>query len=267
MLGARAWLALVLGQLALLMALNPVYAALESRAAAAGQPLAPPVVIAVRVVGVLALVGFVVCLPPLVLRLFVAGQVRIGNGGHPMVAFVARHQAHLVGTVLGVWLLGLLTALPFALRDLRAERAAGDAGDADARRALAEAGVVVPADDSWMVMPARPGTPPHDNILAAVRERLGTTNDFRTDHVMLSTPWAFARGPEVVTVDGEAQETDLTFMALLEVAPDHRHGEWRVVELWSLPGEAAHPLAEFRRRVRARQRTARLPASLFPADF
>ena len=54
---------------------------------------------------------------PLMLRLFVYGQRRIGNGAVPMVRFLADHQTGVVLAVWAVFALGLTIALPAMITD------------------------------------------------------------------------------------------------------------------------------------------------------
>ena len=54
---------------------------------------------------------------PLMLRLFLAGQRRLGNAGHPLVRLLAEHET---GVVIGFWsmcVVGLAIAVPFAIKD------------------------------------------------------------------------------------------------------------------------------------------------------
>jgi len=65
-----------------------------------------------------AFVVFVVAIPPLALRAFLAGQVAIGNAELPVIAFLLRHEANVVR---GCWVLmtaGLAIAAPTILREL-----------------------------------------------------------------------------------------------------------------------------------------------------
>lgn len=67
-----------------------------------------------------SLLAFIVSIPPVMVRSFVQTQTRIGNGGTPMVKFVAAHERAVVWLVWGTWGLGILIAAPLILRDLRA---------------------------------------------------------------------------------------------------------------------------------------------------
>jgi hypothetical protein len=71
------------------------------------------------------------CIPTM-LKLFLAGQIAIGNGN---VAIIRTISAHQTGIVIGVWLflaLGLAVALPAAIHDgvFETTPLAGDAGPA-----------------------------------------------------------------------------------------------------------------------------------------
>jgi ABC-type proline/glycine betaine transport system permease subunit len=62
----------------------------------------------------------VICtsIPPLALRYFLAGQVAIGNGEVPVIAFMLRHETNIVR---GIWVFmaaGAAIMLPQVLRDL-----------------------------------------------------------------------------------------------------------------------------------------------------
>jgi len=72
-----------------------------------------PVKIAVFVAFVIVGLGAV----PLVLRLFLAGQRWIGNGGHPLVRTLDAHQMLVVAGVWSMGVVGLGIAMPFAIRD------------------------------------------------------------------------------------------------------------------------------------------------------
>ena len=118
----RYWLLLCGGNLAALVVLSNIGNTLESRGIAIDR-LPALVRTGLRGLGLLALVGFVVSVPPTMLKLFVAGQIRIGNGGHPMVGFLQDHETAVVRAVWAVWLTGTLIALPFLLRAARSSSA------------------------------------------------------------------------------------------------------------------------------------------------
>jgi hypothetical protein len=118
----RYWLVLCGGNLAALVVLSIIGNTLESRGVSIDRwPVIPRTLL--RGLGLLALVGFVVSVPPTMLKLFIAGQLRIGNAGHPMVGFLQRHEAGVVRAVWVVWLAGTLIALPFLLRAARGDPA------------------------------------------------------------------------------------------------------------------------------------------------
>jgi hypothetical protein len=220
------------------------------------------------VVALLLFAGLAVAMPPLVIRAFVAAQRRLGNGGHSRVQAVERNAAPLTRTMWVFWAIGAVMGLPFLVREAARDIAAGGgAASSPVGRAA------VAADDAESVTVPGPGTPPRDAILDAVRERLDVTSRFRVDHVAMAATdaaYAFVRATEVVDVNGpdaEEQETELTVMALLELPQGGAGRAWRVVELWTLPGDAERPRRDFVRRVRARQAAARLPAALFPAGL
>jgi hypothetical protein len=114
----------------------------------------------------------------------------------------------------------------------------------------------------------RAGSPERAAILDALRQRLKMSSRFKVDHIRVASNWAFVRATEVVELEkGELQETDFTVSALLERSASSTTGAWRTVEIWTLPGEQEHPLAQFTRRIRVRQRADRLPDALFPDDL
>ena len=215
------------------------------------------------VLAMLVFFGVAASIPPLASRAFVAVQRRLGNGDHPKVRALARSPWPASRAVWAMWALGAMIALPAMARDV--------ARDRDALAAATAAGVAGVEGDTWMVSVPAPSQ--REWILDAVRERLGVTSELAVDHVAMTatdTIHAFVRATEVVPVaepDGERQETDLAVMALLELPPGGAGRTWRVVELWTLPGDSRRPRRDFVRRVRAHQAAARLPGALFPADL
>jgi hypothetical protein len=86
---------------------------------------------ALRYIGIACLAGIFACVPPLVVKLFVAAQTRVGHGAHPMVSGLREHEALVVGVV-WVMMLGTVTmAWPYVVADLRADRDRAAASDAD----------------------------------------------------------------------------------------------------------------------------------------
>jgi len=53
----------------------------------------------------------------LMLKLWVAGQLKMGNGNFWLVKLVQEHPWRIMATVGSVWIVGLLIALPFMIRD------------------------------------------------------------------------------------------------------------------------------------------------------
>jgi hypothetical protein len=122
------------------------------------------------------------------------------------------------------------------------------------------------ADDP--VLTPRSGSPVRAAILDALRSRLKTKSRFKVDHIRTTGAWAFVRATEVVPLEhGEQQETDLSVAALLEKAPGSTPSRWRIVDIWTLPGNDAKPLADFSRRVKRRIAAERLPPALLPEDL
>jgi hypothetical protein len=247
---------------------------------------------ALRYVGLACAAGLFICIPPLALKGFIAGQLRIGNGDLRMVRGVQRHEA---AVIFGFWLMmgaALLMALPRIRSDMRAEREAAAAMEAanalmadsqkymlpDATRSAAGSAASTSSDTGSSAAATRnapvqvttpgPDSPLHTAIVDALRNRLKSSGRFRVDHIRAAGKWAFVRATETVTLDGgETQETDNTIAALLELPAGSKMGWWRIVDVWTLPGEADKPLAEFTRRVRQRLRAEGVPETLLPADL
>ena len=64
-----------------------------------------------------AFVLVLIALPSVLVRLFLAAQVRIGNAEHPMVALMLRRERRVVQAMWLLWALGAAIAVPVALRD------------------------------------------------------------------------------------------------------------------------------------------------------
>jgi hypothetical protein len=120
MLTARNWGLLVAGCIATIAigsAIGNSYGEPDSAEALANAALLTPLKIAV----VAAIVVLFASLPGLMLRVFLDGQAKIGNGALPMVVFLRKHEK---AVLIGLWLMVVLAlgmALPFILRDLAAE--------------------------------------------------------------------------------------------------------------------------------------------------
>jgi hypothetical protein len=111
-----------------------------------------------------------------------------------------------------------------------------------------------------------PGSPTRRAILDALRASLDSKSTFEVHHLRVGGRWAYLRCNEVFFDGDEKQETDLTVAALLERRGEG-NGRWTVVERWTLPTDEQEPFKDFVRRVQAKQRAARIPAALFPADY
>lgn len=252
----RSWLLLLLGQIVVFAGVGVGITAMQARAAASGGEVPSAVLVPLRAVAVVALVGIVACIPLLMLRWFTAAQLRVGNAGHPMVEFLQRHETGVVRGLWAVWALGALIALPVMIRDVREDRRVARIVDAP--------GGVVPTGTA--VVTPREGSPTRWAILDALRAHLKAGGRLEADHVRTANGWAFVRATEVVALEGgERQETDLTAAALLELQA--ATGAWQVIEVWTLPGDARLPLAEFTRRLGIYQASVGLPAALFPDDL
>lgn len=109
-----------------------------------------------------------------------------------------------------------------------------------------------------------PGSPARTALLDAVRAALGLdpkASRFKVDHLRLAGTWAYFEGNEVVPLDGrEWQETDLTVRALLA----RGKAGWKVMLIWTLPGDEAFPLRRFERQLAVRRDRDNIPRSLFP---
>jgi len=194
------------------------------------------------------------------IRTFVGGQRRIGMGEEPRVAWVAQHEARVVGGMWLLWGTGLVIALPALVGEMKRAGFTSLVPPAD------EVAPIAPGVTSTVATPAA-GTPERTAILDAVRARLGTTSRFRVDHVRTAGTWAFLRATEVVPLDDGEQETDLTVAALLSTSfGTGPGGAWQVIEIWTLPGDGRLPMAEFRRRLGVYQAGGGLPWALFPDD-
>ena len=260
----RFWLFLFLGQIAVLAILAWLG---ESRTSA---PL--------RWLGIACLVGIFLSAPALMIKSFVAGQRRIGNGELSMVRGVQRNE---VALILGSWVLigaALAMAWPTIRKDIADERQANATAAAMAAATPADVAAMsapppspVPESasrvDDPVVTPAA-GSPERAAILDALRTRLKTKSRFKVDHMRLAGEWAFVRATEIVELDGnERQETDLTVAALLEKPKGSTTGWWRIADYWTLPENEERPLADFTRRVKQRVAAERLPAALLPDDL
>jgi hypothetical protein len=259
----RFWLFLFLGQIAVLAILAWLG---ESRTTA---PL--------RWLGIACIVGIFLSAPALMIKSFVAGQRRIGNGELSMVRGVQRNEVVLI---LGSWVLmgaALAMAWPTIRQDIAAERQANammaqvSATPADIAAMSAPPPSPVPESASRVddpVVTPGPGSPERAAILDALRTRLKVESKFQVGHIRLAGEWAFVRATEVVELEGdEQQETDLTVVALLEKPKGSTTGWWRIVDYWTLPENDVKPLADFTRRVKQRIAAERLPTALLPDDL
>ena len=112
------------------------------------------------------------------------------------------------------------------------------------------------------------GSPERKAILDAVRARLKLKSQFKVYHLKVNGNWAYFHGGEVVDAgDGELQETDLDVKALLQRKPVGGKTSWVVAEIWTLPTDDKLSYKTFVTRARQRQRTANVPADIFPSDM
>ena len=254
----RTWLVVLASLIGLVIACGITLSLLFSRAEAAGRLPSLSVVMPLRILAMLGIAAAIACVAPLMVRSFIGGQRRVGNANEPRVAWVAQHEAGVVGGLWLVWAAGLVVALPAFIGEMKRAGFTSLVPPADEVTPLA------PGLTSTVTTPAA-GTSEHTALLTAIRARLGSTSRFKVDHVRAAGTWAFLRATEVVPLDGgEEQETDLTVAALLSTNPQ---GTWQVIEIWTLPGDARLPMAEFRRRLGIFQMSAGLPWALFPDDI
>ncbi|OGA45918.1 MAG: hypothetical protein A3F74_15570 [Betaproteobacteria bacterium RIFCSPLOWO2_12_FULL_62_58] len=110
--GPRPWRVLCFGSFLILVVLGGVGGMLE-------QVVEPPLPYLVVVWGCmgLAFLGFIISVPPVVIRFFIAGQERIGNAEHALVRFLREHEWQVVRAVWLLWALGALIAVPAAVYD------------------------------------------------------------------------------------------------------------------------------------------------------
>ena len=260
---ARFWLLLFLGQIAVLAVL-----------AWLGEARTPA---PLRWFGIACIAGIFLSAPALMIKAFVAGQRRIGNGETSMVQGVARHEVALVA---GAWVLmgaALAMAWPTIERDIAVERQTNalaaqlNTNPTDIAAMSAPPPSPVPQSESRVsdpVVTPGAGSPERAAILDALRTRLKTKSRFKVDHIRTAGEWAFIRATETVQLEGdEQQETDLTVAALLEKPKASTTGWWRIADMWTLPDNDAKPLAEFTRRVKQRIAAERLPPALLPDDL
>lgn len=100
-----------LGALLLFCAMGAVL----QRTAAVRDTAALETPVKIFVFAVFLAMGFSVM--PLMLHLFLAGQRRLGNAGHPLVRLLGDHQTLVVVGFWSVGLVGLAVAMPVAIRD------------------------------------------------------------------------------------------------------------------------------------------------------
>lgn len=112
-MAVRGWAITAGAAFALAVILSIVGSILDSRG-----PVSPTIRTAIITAAIGAFLVIAASIPPLVLRYFLAGQVAIGNGDLPVIAFMLRHET---GVVRGIWVFmaaGVAIALPHVLRDL-----------------------------------------------------------------------------------------------------------------------------------------------------
>ena len=250
------WLLLFVAQIATLAVL-----------AAAGSITAA--VPALRYLGWACAAGIFLSIPPLVVKAFVAAQIRIGNGDVALVRGLSQHE---VAVVLGVWLMiaaALWMALPQIQKDIREEQAAAAIGNGDALATDTLAYTVAGSERRPEVHVATPSadSPQYAAIIDALRPRLKSGGSFRVDHIRVASNWAFVRATETVaTAGGAAHATDNSIAALLELPAASTSGWWRIAELWTSVSDSTAPIGDFTPRVKRRLRAEGLPVSMLPND-
>lgn len=136
------------------------------------------------------------------------------------------------------------------------------------RRLFLAAGLALAWSVAWAngaaeVTTPPPGSPERIALLDAVRAALGLNpraSRFKVSHLRRAGNWAYFEGNEVVPLDGhEWQETDLTVKALLTQGK----GGWRVLLMWTLPGDETTPLRRFERQLAGKRDQDNIPRGIF----
>ena len=81
----------------------------------AGMESKPPVL--VMLAGMVVVFAIAAAAVPLMIKLVVDFQVRHGNGEVPLVKFLGAHRMHITYIAWGVYVLGLVVALPAMIKD------------------------------------------------------------------------------------------------------------------------------------------------------
>jgi hypothetical protein len=110
------WRLLCLGSFVAMVALGITGAVAEGLMEGAPASLALRLAFAVPMG--LAFLLFVASVPPVAIRFFIAGQLRIGNAAHPVVRFLQRNEQAVVIAVWLVWIAGALIAAPVIIQDI-----------------------------------------------------------------------------------------------------------------------------------------------------
>jgi len=112
-MAVRTWGIVAGASVATMLVVSIVGSVLEARG-----PVSPSVRTGFIATAIGAFAVLVIAVPPLAMRLFLAGQVAIGNAEHPLVAFLLRHEANVVRAFWVLMASGLAIALPHILRAL-----------------------------------------------------------------------------------------------------------------------------------------------------
>lgn len=104
------------GALALLVVFGVVGTALESRGVFAKEHAEAVKVASIAFASTLFIV-LAFSAVPLAIRLFIRGQLRIGNGNLRAIQFIQEHETSARWAVWLIWITGLLIALPVMIAD------------------------------------------------------------------------------------------------------------------------------------------------------
>lgn len=114
------WRILCFGSFAAMIVLG--IAGTVTQGAMEGAPASPATQLAFAIPIGIAFLLFLVSVPPVAIRFFIAAQKRIGNAAHPVVRFLREHERAVVIAVWIVWIAGALVAAPVIVQDMLGAR-------------------------------------------------------------------------------------------------------------------------------------------------